>query len=111
MAEPTGPYAYLWRFRVNPRHREAFERHYAPGGSWSGLFSQSPGYLGTILIKDRAEPLSYITIDRWQDEAHYRAFRAQFEREYAELDAQCEHLTESESLLGEFTELAEQSAS
>lgn len=99
-------YAYMWEFRVEPSCVEAFERHYAPAGSWALLFRRAEGYVGTLLLKDASEPLRYVTIDRWRSEKDYRAFRARFAREYDELDQECEALTTRETALGELVEVA-----
>lgn len=96
-------YAYLWEFHVQPECRAQFERHYGPEGTWAALFRQAPGYLGTLLLQDRSDPLRYVTIDRWQSLEAYRAFRARFARQYEELDRQCAGLTAREAPLGEFT--------
>ena len=95
-------YATVWEFRVRSERREEFERHYGPEGSWFVLFRQAPGYLGTELLHDRSEPLRYLTIDRWASAEAYRAFRAEFARDYATLDAACEGLTTHEAALGEY---------
>lgn len=96
-------YACIWEFRVEVNRQLDFQLHYGPGGTWAMLFRRSPGYIGTLLLRDRSDPLRYVTIDRWTTEEEYRAFRTQFAREYAELDEQCGSLTTRESCLGEFT--------
>jgi len=95
-------YAYLWEFIVNPGHLEEFERQYGPRGPWVALFRRAPGYGDTLLLRDRANPQRFITIDRWQSADAHRAFLAEFSLEYAALDARCAHLTGRETLLGEF---------
>lgn len=97
-------YTNIWEYRIESGREEEFEQHYAPNGSWAVLFRQSPGYIETLLLKDRYDPLHYLTIDRWQSEEQYRAFIAAFSREYVELDQQCEELTTHEISLGEFAE-------
>ncbi len=97
-------YASVWEFRVQPSSQEEFEKHYGPNGTWAVLFSRSPGYLGTLLLRDSSEPLRYLTVDRWTGEAEYLEFRSRFAREYAELDRECESLTTHEAALGEFTD-------
>jgi len=100
----TKPFTYVWEFDV-PREREAeFERHYGQAGTWVKLFSRASGYLGTLLLKDGERPGRYLTVDRWESEAAYRAFRTQYASEYQALDLQCENLTSSEKSLGNFTE-------
>jgi heme-degrading monooxygenase HmoA len=95
-------YAYLWEFLVRPDEQTEFERHYGPDGTWAALFRLSSGYIGTELLHDRSQPLRYVTIDRWESVAAYRAFRAQRSSEYEELDRLCAGLTTHEASLGEF---------
>ena len=101
----TRPYVYLWEFIVEPDHREEFEREYGPRGAWVALFGQAPGYLGTLLLRDAADAGRFVTVDRWQSAEAYRAFRAGFARQYAELDARCGNLTVTETALGSFDEV------
>jgi heme-degrading monooxygenase HmoA len=97
-------YTYLWEFLIEPERLEEFQRHYGPRGTWVGLFRQSPGYLETLLLQDAREPRRFITIDRWESEEAYQSFRARFAREYAELDARCQHFTTRETSLGQYSE-------
>lgn len=99
-------FTYLWEYQVAAGRQEEFERHYRPDGTWGALFSQGEGYIETLLLRDASTPLRYVTIDRWRSEASYRAFRAQFGRQYDDLDQLCEGLTTRESPLGEFGESA-----
>jgi len=103
-------YTYLWEFIVKPEHVAEFQRHYGPDGSWVALFRQAPGYIGTLLLRDRTNPQRFITIDRWQSADAHNSFRSAFSREYAELDARCSHLTAQESALGVFDEALSSSA-
>ncbi len=99
-------YVYLWEYRVRPERRAEFLRHYRAGGTWARLFRQGPGYLGTDLLHDAADPARYVTVDRWVDEAVFRAFRARYAAEFAALDQRCEALTTAETLLGEYATVA-----
>ena len=96
-------YTCIWDFRVRPERQAAFETDYGPDGTWASLFRRAEGYLGTTLLRDRADPLRYVTVDRWQSIEAYQAFRARFSREYDELDRACAGLTSQETALGEFT--------
>jgi heme-degrading monooxygenase HmoA len=98
----TAGYTYLWEFRVKPDQREEFQRLYGPHGPWVALFRQAPGYIETLLLRDRADPDRFITVDRWKSADAHRSFHSAFSREYADLDARCEHLTMRETSLGEF---------
>jgi heme-degrading monooxygenase HmoA len=99
-------YAYLWEFDVAVSHQSEFEQHYGPGGTWARLFELSPGYIGTLLLKDRSKAGRYVTLDRWRDEEAFRVFRSSFSAQYDNLDRECERLSLTEQLLGEFTECA-----
>jgi heme-degrading monooxygenase HmoA len=98
-------YTYLWEFLVDPEHAAEFAHQYGPAGAWVDLFRRAPGYLETLLLRDRADPQRFVTIDRWASAQAHAAFRASFAREYAALDARCAHLTLRESPLGDFEEL------
>src|SRR5436305_467083 len=104
MAAAMNRYLYMWIFQVEPGRVDDFLVHYQAAGNWSRLFQLSPGYLGTRLLRDRSDPLRFLTLDEWESEPHYRAFRARFSAEYASLDKVCEGLTVSETPLGEFLE-------
>lgn len=92
----------VWEFIVEPASRAEFIGHYGPDGSWARLFRRAPGYLGTELLNDRANPLRYVTVDRWASIEDWRAFRERFGQDYAALDRRCERLTVREAALGEF---------
>lgn len=98
----AGAYATLWEFTVLPDRQAEFETHYGAGGRWDALFRQAPGYLGTELLRDRMDPLRYVTIDRWASADAYRDFRRRFAAEYERLDREFEHLTAREAPLGEY---------
>jgi len=92
----------LWQFRARPEKIEQFERDYGPEGVWAQLFRRSPQYDRSVLLRDPAEPASYIVIDIWQDEASYQAFKEEFHEEYQRIDRECEALTLEETPLGIF---------
>jgi len=93
-------YIILWEYQVKTEKRAEFVAVYAPNGAWAVLFRKTAGYLGTELLQDETNPERFLTIDRWKSKESFEAFKLQWEKEYKELDAQCEGLTESESLLG-----------
>ena len=92
-------FAVLWRYRVAPERRAAFEEAYGPDGVWVQLFRQANAYLGTELLKGGD---GYLTIDRWSDEAAYRAFLAAHRTDYDRIDDACAGLTEDEKEIGPF---------
>lgn len=99
-------YTHLWEFIVEPDRIPEFERHYGPEGSWARLFRRAPGYIQTMLLRGSTDPRRFVTIDRWESAEAYRAFRADFSQEYAELDDRCKRLTAGETCIGSFDESA-----
>jgi heme-degrading monooxygenase HmoA len=95
-------FAALWEFSIRESSQAEFEACYGPGGDWARLFSQAPGFIGTDLLRDRADPLRYVTVDRWASVEDWRAFRVRFAAEYERLDKASEMLTAREAPLGEF---------
>ena len=94
-------YATAWEFSVLPARQADFEKEYGQQGRWVALFRQAPGYLGSELLRDAADPLRYVTIDRWQSAETYRDFRRRFAVEYERLDREFEGWTLREAPLGE----------
>jgi len=92
----------IWQFQVKTALAAEFERIYGRDGSWSQLFRRSPDYLGTELVRDLDHAGRYLTIDRWTSRAALNKFKQEYAAGYAALDRQCERLTESETMLGEF---------
>ena len=95
-------FAILWRFDIAEENIPGFEAPYGPGGSWATLFARSPEYLGTELLKDAYVPGRYVTVDRWQSEEAFRAFRVQHDLDYEALDRACDLLTAAETRIGAF---------
>jgi heme-degrading monooxygenase HmoA len=91
----------LWEFTVEPARQAEFESHYGPEGNWVALFRRAEGYLGSELLQDRANPLRYLTVDRWESLEAWRAFRSRFASDYEQLDRELEGLASREVALGE----------
>jgi heme-degrading monooxygenase HmoA len=92
-------YRILWEYHVKTEKLPEFEEAYSPAGAWAKLFQKGEGYLGTELVRDEANPLRFITIDRWSSRAEYEAFLSGWGQAYKQMDARCEGLTERESPL------------
>ena len=95
----------VWEFIVREESVEEFQAAYGPQGSWVELFKKGDGFLGTVLLRSDQAQNKFLTIDRWEDVASYKNFRQRFATEYAELDAQLDELTVSETRIGAFEEL------
>ena len=99
-------YCYLWEFIVRPEREGEFSQLYGPSGAWVELFRTAPGYLDTRLLRDRARPHRFVTVDRWSSEEAFRRFRRDRAVDFDVVDARGESLTVVQRELGEFTEVA-----
>ena len=90
----------VWRYRVAPERATTFEAAYGPDGPWSELFSESPDYEGTELL--RGEGGVWMTLDRWMTADAYDSFITLHRSEYSRIDEECAGLTEEEALVGRF---------
>jgi heme-degrading monooxygenase HmoA len=95
---------FVWEFIARADKVKDFERQYASAGPWAQLFRKNAGYQSTQLLRDAETERRYLTIDRWDSLACYRAMRARFEKEHEELDRVSEQFTESERRIGVFEE-------
>jgi len=96
-------FVVVWQFEIAEEKIGAFEAAYGPEGSWARLFRSSADYLGTELLRDAYIPGIYLTIDRWQSEEAFRAFRKNHDAQYEALDRQCDELTAKETRIGAYT--------
>jgi len=99
-------FATLWSFSIDPARRAEFEAAYGPAGRWVELFRRAPGYVGTELLRDRADSNRYVTIDRWDSAEAFAEFRRRHGAEYERLDREFEGLTTREAPVGEFLPFA-----
>jgi quinol monooxygenase YgiN len=98
-------YVYVWEFKVLPEREQEFLAAYGSSGAWSRLFRKAAGYVGTLLLQDRAVPARFLTIDRWSSHSAHDTFLAGFSAEYEALDRACASLTQYESSLGSYWEV------
>ena len=92
----------VWEYHLKSGAAAEFERHYAAEGTWAALFRRSPAYHGTMLLRDRANPLRYLTVDTWEDSSSLERFKETFREDYEKLDQECAKLTEVERCVGWF---------
>jgi heme-degrading monooxygenase HmoA len=96
-------FVVVWQFEIAEDKIAAFEAAYGPAGAWAQLFSLSPHYGGTELLRDAYISGNYLTVDRWADEEAFRAFRKEHDAAYETLDRACDDLTGSETRIGAYT--------
>jgi heme-degrading monooxygenase HmoA len=95
-------YIYAWEFTAAPDKLEEFKRVYGAEGDWVKLFRRASGYIRSELIQDQANPARFVTVDYWESEDAWRAFRDKFLHEYENLDVVCEQVTIREREIGRF---------
>ena len=98
-------HAIIWEYAVKPERRGEFERAYAADGPWVELFSQSPGFIRTMLLT--APRGRYVTIDFWTDADSFDAFMRDFAAEYNAMDAAFAGMTLEETKIGRFKRASE----
>jgi heme-degrading monooxygenase HmoA len=97
----------ICEFVVKEEARGQFELAFGPGGAWSKLCAQAPGFRGTTLLRDTENPRRYLAIDLWDTEDHREQMLAEREAEVASLEAAFGEWTESRAELGTFRVMAE----
>jgi hypothetical protein len=84
-----------------------FELAYGPGGAWSRLFADYPGFRGTTLLRDTADPRRYLAIELWDTAAEREEALGDQWAEYADLNAALDGWTTSRTEVGTFRVRAE----
>jgi heme-degrading monooxygenase HmoA len=92
----------VWQFRPAPDREVEFVRAYGADGAWASLFRKSAGYRETVLAQSASDPRQFLTLDWWDSEASFEAFKDDHGPEYAALDRECEALCAEERPLGRF---------
>jgi len=95
----------IWEFSVHPKRVSEFESVYGSTGDWAKFFQRSPRYHGTTLLRHTDHANRFLTIDLWDDQASFAAFKHQNETEYTSLDLRCEELADNEECIGTFVTL------
>jgi heme-degrading monooxygenase HmoA len=95
-------YIYAWEFFAAPGKLAEFRRVYGAEGDWVKLFRRAPGYIRSELYQDQVNPQRFVTVDHWESEAAWHAFREKFRHEYEDLDVICEQVTVKEREIGRF---------
>jgi hypothetical protein len=93
-------WATVWRFVIDPEHREEFEREYGPEGAWAAFFREGDGYVFTELYQSARARDEYVTFDWWQSASAYEWFHVMHRRRYEEIDRRFQRLTVQEVRVG-----------
>ena len=94
-------YVRVWEYQTAAEHRDAFVTAYGVEGGWAQLFHRGQGYLGTELYRSTDDGAQFVTVDRWTDQAAWRAFLDQWGEAYEELGTKMTPLTVSQRSLVE----------
>jgi hypothetical protein len=97
----------VWEFVVKENARGQFELAYGPGGVWSNLFGECPGFRGTTLLRDTKNLRRYLVIDLWDTEAQREQVLTERKAEYTNLETDFADWTESKMEVGIFRVQAE----
>jgi heme-degrading monooxygenase HmoA len=92
-------YVILWEFQARPGCKEELLAANSSDGAWSRFFGRDIAYRGTEVLHQASR---VVTIDRWDSQAAYEAFRSSHAAEYQEIDRELERLTEHEHHIGSF---------
>jgi len=95
----------VWKFRPAPSREAEFRAAYGGDGPWVELFSRSPGFKGLDLLHPSQPGGWWMTLDRWESEAHFEEFQQSHGDQYAVLDRQLEGVAGDEEFVGSFEEL------
>ena len=92
---------------VKKEARGQFQLAFGPGGAWSRVFAEHPGFRGTTVLRDTANPERVLIVDLWDTAAQREQALAESAAEVADLQAAFDDWTESRNELGVFQVLGE----
>jgi heme-degrading monooxygenase HmoA len=92
----------IWKFRPPPGREQEFATAYDTNGDWARLFSRAKGYRGTELLRPIEASGWWMTIDRWDSKADFKAFHDNFGEDYRTLDSELEGVAGEEEFVGAF---------
>lgn len=98
-------YCIIWEFEVAEGGRAAFEAAYGPAGPWAKLFGKAAGFQEVELFRSLERAGVYFTIDRWDSQAAFSAFRRDFAAEYEAMDKSFDGLAMKETRIAALAEI------
>jgi len=97
----------VWEYVVKEKVQDQFRLAYGPGGAWSKLFAQSPGFQGITVLRDMKNARRYLVIEIWKTEALRELALDKRKADFSELDIVLDGLIESKTKIGIFDMLTE----
>ena len=97
----------ICEYVVKEEARGHFELTFGPGGPWSKLFSNSPGFRGTTVLRDTEDPGRYLIVDIWRTPTQREQALAEYIEQYNELMTRFDDWTDTITELGSFRILSE----
>jgi len=97
----------IWEYVVKEEAQDQFRLAYGPGGAWSKLFAQSPGFQGITVLRDMKNTQRYLMIEIWKTEALRKQALAELKAEFSELETAFDEWTESKTKMGIFSVLTD----
>jgi quinol monooxygenase YgiN len=92
----------IWEVVTKPGTGGRFELAFGPGGAWSKLFSDSPGFRGTTVLRDETDPRRYLVVDMWDSEDAREQAIVEHQDDYHALMSSFDAWVASEQELGTF---------
>ncbi len=96
-------YVRVWEYEVAADFMDPFMSAYGADGDWAKLFRRGRGYVGTELYRSTDDEARFVTVDRWTDQAAWRAFLEEWGETYQGLDTTLAGITASQRSLLEGT--------
>ena len=92
----------VYEVMTQPGAGGRFELVFGPGGAWSDLFSECPGFRGTTVLRDTTDPRRYMIVDLWDSEVARERAIAEQQDAYLALEADLNTWTAARQDLGTF---------
>ena len=95
----------VWEYVVKEKVQDQFRLAYGPGGAWSKLFAQSPGFQGITVLRDMKNARRYLVIEIWKTEALRELALDKHKADFSKLEIVLDELIESKIQIGIFSML------
>lgn len=97
----------VWEFVTKEMAEQRFMLVFGPGGAWSKLLSDVPGFRGTTLLCDTSDSRRFLVFDLWESVLAREEYLEKHSNASSQLDATLAELVESRRQLGVFQMRAE----